>query len=122
MEVEAGYKNLKVYKLSFELALEVHKLSLSFPKIEQFALGDQMRRASKGICANIAEGQAKQYYSKAEFRRFTLMALGSSQEMRVWLEFAYELNYIDQHKFNEIDHKYLSTVKMLSSLAQSQQA
>ena len=47
------------------------------PMIEQQALGDQMRRASKSICANIAEGFGRQKRSKAEFKRFLSMAIGS---------------------------------------------
>ena len=48
----------------------VHRASLDFPAIEQRALADQVRRASKSICANLAEGFGKQAASPAEFRRF----------------------------------------------------
>jgi four helix bundle protein len=54
------YRDLEVYKMAFTTSLSIHKSSLEFPKIEQYALADQMRRASKSICANIAEGFAKQ--------------------------------------------------------------
>ncbi len=60
----------------------MHRASLEFPRIEQFALADQVRRAS--ICANLAEGFGRQQQSKPEFRRFLMMALGSADEMQVW--------------------------------------
>ena len=62
----------------------MHRASLDFPRIEQFALADQVRRASKSICANLAEGFGRQLVSKPEFRRFVMMALGSADEMQVW--------------------------------------
>ena len=56
-------KGLNVYKKAYAVSLEVHKATLSFPKTEQYALADQMRRSSKGICADLAEGFAKQSHS-----------------------------------------------------------
>lgn len=78
-----SFEDIEVFQRAYKLSLIVHRLSLTFPAIEQYALGDQIRRASKSICANIAEGYGKQKRSSAEFRRFLLMALGSSDEMRV---------------------------------------
>jgi 23S rRNA-intervening sequence protein len=55
-----GFEDLAVFKLAYRLSLEIHRASLSFPAVEQYALGDQLRRASKSICANLAEGFGKQ--------------------------------------------------------------
>ena len=49
-------EDLEVFRRAYRLSLEVHRASLEFPRIEQFALADQVRRASKSICANLAEG------------------------------------------------------------------
>ncbi|CAH2403446.1 four helix bundle protein [Mesorhizobium escarrei] len=49
--------------------------------MEQYALADQLRRSSKAICANLAEGFAKQTHSKPEFARFISMAIGSCSEV-----------------------------------------
>ena len=86
--------DLRVYKLAFETALAVHQATLEFPKIEQYALADQMRRASKSVCANLVEGFGKQAHSKAEFNRFLSIAIGSANEMLVWTDFARALGYI----------------------------
>ena len=79
-----GVEDLGVFRRAYRLSLEVHRASLEFPRIEQFALADQIRRASKSICANLAEGFGRQQQSKPEFRRFVMMALGSADEMQVW--------------------------------------
>jgi four helix bundle protein len=71
-----NHTDLHVFQLAFDTSLEIHKQSLQFPKIEQYALADQIRRASKGICANIAERFAKQQHSRNAFRRYLLMAIG----------------------------------------------
>jgi four helix bundle protein len=87
-------KELDVYKLAFESALELHKISQGWPKAEQYhGLADQIRRASKSICANTVEGLAK--FGAAEQRRFLNMALGSAEEVEVWLDFAVKLEYIE---------------------------
>ena len=72
-----NFRELEVYKRAYKLSLEVHKESLEFPKYEQFELGNQLRRASKSIVMNIAEGYAKSS-SSPEFKRFIMMALGSN--------------------------------------------
>ena len=91
----SSFEDLEVFQRAYRASLEIHKESLQFPKIEQFAMADQIRRASKSICANIAEGFAKQRRSSAEYRRYLLMAIGSADEMRVWIRYCLDLDYID---------------------------
>jgi four helix bundle protein len=111
------YKDLLVYKKAFDISLEIHRASLEFPKIEQFGgIADQMRRASKGICANIAEGYAKQQRSKPEFKRFLLMALGSAEEMHVWIDYVQALDYVDEKTGIYWSDIYMEVIKMLQSL------
>ena len=88
-----SFEDLDVFQRAYRLALEVHRVSLTFPAMEQRALGDQCRRASKSICANIAEGFGKQRNSRAEFKRFLRIAIGSADEMRVWARFCLDLGY-----------------------------
>ena len=56
MDKPRAVEDLEVFKKAYRISLDVHRRSLDFPPIEQYALGDQVRRASKGICANLAEG------------------------------------------------------------------
>ena len=74
----AAFEDLEVFRRAYRLSLELHRASLEFPRIEQWALADQVRRSSKSICANLAEGFAKQGYSAAEYRRYLLTAIGQS--------------------------------------------
>ncbi len=109
-------KDLEVYKRAYAVSLEVHKATLTFPKIEQYALADQMRRSSKGICANLAEGFGKQTHSKAEFARFISMALGSCSEMETWISYGFDLGYITDKQLNAwLDH-YAAVYGMLVKL------
>jgi four helix bundle protein len=120
IEVETSFvqkvSDLRVYQLAFSVSLEIHKASLCFPKIEQYALADQMRRASKSICANLAEGFAKQSASEVEFKRFLSIAIGSSDEMQVWIQYAYALEYIDEKQFSDWEEKYQQISRMLTKL------
>ncbi len=116
MGIIKSYRDLDVFEKAYTAALEIHKATLTFPKIEQYALADQLRRASKGICANIAEGYARHHQSEAEFKRFLFMALGSSEEVRVWLKFSLDLEYLETEKFEKLDEKYNVISKMLFNL------
>ncbi len=109
-------EDLVVYRKAYAISLEVHRVSLEYPKIEQFALADQMRRASKSICANLAEGFGKQSVSKAEFKRFVLMAMGSADEMRVWIRYSVDLGYITQGKADAWRREYQDIARMLNGL------
>ena len=112
-----SFEDLEVFRRAYRLSLEVHRASLSWPLIEQHALGDQMRRASKSICANVAEGYGRQKRSKAEFRRFLQMATGSSDEMRVWARYALDLGYVDEPIWRRWRDEYQAISRMLQTLS-----
>jgi four helix bundle protein len=112
----ASFEDLEVFKRAYRLSLEVHRASLRFPSLEQRALADQVRRASKSICANLAEGFAKQRQSSAEFKRFLQMALGSSDEMRVWLRYCFDLGYIGEELWMRWRDEYREISRMLQGL------
>ena len=98
------------------LSLEVHRASLEFPRIEQFALADQVRRASKSICANLAEGFGRQQQSRPEFRRFLIMAIGSADEMQVWVLYCRDLGYVAERTAERWRGEYREIARMLSGL------
>ena len=111
-----SFEDLEVFQRSYRLSLEIHRASLTFAAVEQRALADQIRRASKFICANVAEGYGRQKRSKAEFRRFLQMAIGSSDEMRVWVRYALDLGYIDEPTWLRWRDEYQTITRMLQSL------
>ncbi len=111
-----SFEDLEVFQRAYRLSLEVHRASLKLPGIEQQALGDQIRRASKSICANVAEGYGRQNRSKAEFKRFLAMAIGSADEMRVWARYALDLGYLDEPAWRQWRDEYQTIARMLQSL------
>ena len=111
-----GFESLDVFQRAYKISLEIHKVSLGFPPIEQYAIADQVRRASKSVCANIVEGFAKQVHSKAEFKRFIMMSLGSSDEMRMWVRYCYDLGYISEEQWKKWRDEYHEISKMLHGL------
>ncbi len=111
------YEDLEVFQRAYRISLDVHRTSLQFPKVEQFGgLADQMRRASKSVCGNIAEGFGKQRRSNAEFKRCLLMAIGSADEMQVWLRYCGDLEYMDQKACERWRDEYRQIARMLQGL------
>ena len=115
----SSFEDLKVFQKAYAISLEIHKRSMDFPRVEQYALADQLRRASKSICANLAEGHGKQGHSSKEFRRYISMALGSSDEMRVWLRYCLDLEYISEEEWKRWRDAYQEISRMLQGLHRS---
>jgi four helix bundle protein len=113
------FEELDAFKRAYKVSLEVHRISLTMPRIEQYALADQIRRASKSICANLGEGFGKQSQSKAEFRRFIQMSIGSADEMRVWIRYCLDLGYISEECWQAWRGEYEQIAKMLQGLLRS---
>ncbi len=109
------YHRLEVYRKAYRIALEVHRVSLGFPKIEQYGLAQQIRGSSKSIAANLAEGMGKQE-SPADVKRFLRIAIGSCDETRVWIEFAKDLGYTDEATSKALDEAYQEIGRMLRGL------
>lgn len=109
-------KNSTFISALIKSALSLHEISKNFPKDELFGLTAQMRRSSKGICANLAEGFAKSPRSSAEFKRFVSMAVGSSQETKVWLDFAIDLGYLAEEEANRLIEQYDIISKQLYTM------
>ena len=118
-EGPSSFEDLDVFKRAYRISLDVHRVSLEFPGVEQRATADQVRRASKSICANLAEGFARQGHAPADFRRYVMMALGSSDEMRVWARYCLDLGYIDEARWEDWRSEYQEISKMLQGLSKS---
>ena len=111
------YEDLEVFKRAYGLSLEVHRISLDFPKVEQYGgLADQLRRSSKSVCALIAEGSGRQRSSNAEFKRYCVMAMGSADEARLWCRYARDLGYVDDERFTRWHDDYQQIARMLQGL------
>lgn len=108
--------DMDVFKLAYRMSLELHKLSKSFDKTEQYGgIADQMRRSSKSICANIVEGFGKNT-SIPDFRRFISVAQGSAKETELWLMYAHDLGELSTPDFERFCEGYVRVLMMLSKL------
>ena len=111
-------KDLKVYNMAYNLAMEIFETSKRFPKEETYSLTDQMRRSSRSVAINIREGYAKRKYEQV-FIRHLNDSLGSSEETRGWLDFAKDCKYITTNEHKKLDGKYDEVAAMLYTLMNS---
>jgi len=110
-----GFKNLKVYQLAYESAMEIFHISKTFPKEEKYSLTDQIRRSSRSVCSNIAEGYRKRQYPK-HFASKMSDSDGEASETIVWLDFAYDCEYINKEIHKSLLEKYIEIGKMLGNM------
>ena len=114
----SGYKELKVYERSYKAAKAVYEMTAGFPTEERYGITNQLMRASLSIPLNIAEGYAKRE-SQEEFKRFLMMALGSSNEVLVLLDFSKDVKYISEATHKKAFAEYEEIASMLNSFIQS---
>ena len=112
---------MDVFRRAYALSLELHRSSLTFPKIEQYAgldagLADQLRRASKSVCAAIVEGGGRQSGSPKEFARYLSMAVGSAEEARLWCRYAADLGYVEGAQAEAWRQEFGRIIRMLQAL------
>ena len=118
----SGYKDLEVFRNAYQLALDIHQITMErFPRHEQMELASQIRRASKSIALNIAEGYGKNKNSKNEFIRFLCIAMGSADEVAVQLEFSKDLGYVSETEYVELTDRCDKIGRQLRRLIESQQ-
>ncbi|MBP8959636.1 MAG: four helix bundle protein [Bacteroidales bacterium] len=110
-----GYRDLIVFKKSYNLAMEIFKITKSFPLEEKFSLTDQIRRSSRSVTSNISEAWAKRKYPKS-FVSKLLDSLAEESETEVWLDMALDCNYIDKQTHINLIKSYDEIAKMLSSM------
>ncbi|MBW2983781.1 four helix bundle protein [Candidatus Woesearchaeota archaeon] len=94
------FKNMEIYQLSYNLAIDIHRLLDKFPEKEKDNLISQMRRAVTSIPLNIAEGSVKKSYR--EFLNFLGYSYGSAKELDVLLSMSKDLKYITEKEYDEL--------------------
>ncbi len=115
--MEYSWQNLLVWQRSHELVLSMYSTLSTFPKSEQYAICDQIKRAAYSVPSNIVEGHSKQ--SKQEFKRYLYIARGSLEELRYFLLLSKDLNYITALIYNEIEEKIRSISYLLNKIINS---
>lgn len=113
----SDYRQLKVWQKAMDLTVEIYSLVNKFPRAENYALSDQMRRSVVSIPSNIAEGQGRN--SDKEFVNFLSIARGSLWELETQIEISERLHYIDSGQKNKVYEQTEEIGKMLNALANS---
>ena len=113
-----SYRDLDVYKNAIEAAMIIFQITKSFPSEEKYSMVDQMRRASRSVCANIGEAWRRRRYV-AHFVSKLNDSETEAEETRVWLDLALRCRYVTQETFDDLDSRYDKIlgqlVKMINS-------
>lgn len=107
-----GHRDLKVYQLAYKLAMEIFNLSKTFPREEIYSLTDQIRRSSRSVATNIAEGFRKRRYPNMLVSKLTDCD-GEATETQVWLDFACDCGYLSKDNHDRLTVGYEEVGKML---------
>jgi len=113
--VMQGFRDLKVYQLAYKLAMEIFEESKKFPKEERYSLTDQMRRSSRSVAANIAEGFRKRQYPNMVASKMA-DSDAEATETQIWLDFARDCSYMPTKRRDELVSGYEEVGKMLSAM------
>ena len=114
MKIEQNYRTLNAYIEAKKLVRMIYTYLRSFPKEEQYAICDQLRRAVISIPSNIAEGMGR--YSDKEQVRFLEIAFGSLMEVSAQLDIAKDIGYISQSDLESADEQISAVAALLSGL------
>jgi len=100
-----SYRDLEIYQLSYKLAVQLHKLSLTLPKYELYEEGSQIRKSSKGITSCIVEGFGRRRY-KADYIKFLTYSHASCDETILHLNFLNDTHELDEKEMIYFFDKY----------------
>ncbi len=109
-----GFRDLRVYQTSRDLVKTIYSVLAAYPSNEQYALCDQLRRASVSVPSNIAEGMSRS--SDKEKAHFIEISYGSLMEVLCQMEISKELNYVTEEQMKDIENQITIIAKQLSKL------
>ena len=112
-----NYKELKVWQRSYQLCLEIYKITKGFPKEERYGLTSQLRRAAVSVPSNIAEGYGRK--TTPEYIRFLYIAYGSNCELETQILLSGDLGYIETGKLEILKEGIGEVERMLKALIKS---
>ena len=112
-----SFEDLEVYQKLSELHLDIHRLTLTFPKFELHELGSQLRRSSNSAPANLAEGWNNKHLNI--YLEGLNRALGELRETMYHLKIAYRKQYLSEETYRGYVERYNQCGKMLKGLEKS---
>jgi four helix bundle protein len=109
------HRDLEVYRIAFDVAMQIFEASKSFPKEERYSLTDQVRRSSRSVCANLAEAWRKRRYEGSFLNKLN-EAEAEAAETQVWSEFAVRCGYLQKETGDELSATYDNILGKIVSL------
>ena len=113
----SNFRELHVWIIAHEAALDIYKLSGSFPKDEDYGLKSQIRRSASSVPANIVEGIYR--HTQKELAKFLYNSRGSAGETIYHLLLARDLGYINEEQWKFSTDKYEDVAKQLNGWLRS---
>ncbi|MCX6233491.1 MAG: four helix bundle protein [Bacteroidetes bacterium] len=115
--MKTGFKELIVYKKAFALAMDIYRLSSSFPNEEKYSLCDQIRRSTRSICSNIGEAYRKRQYIPYFISKISDADIENT-ETQIWLDFALACKFISVIEYNALIERSHEIGRMLNYMIQ----
>ena len=109
-----GYKDLLVWQKARDLAVVIYSITNHGEFKKDYGLRDQVRRSAVSVPSNTAEGDERD--TDKESIRFFFIAKGSLAELRTQMDIAYQVGYIDEKAFLDVEGKAIQISKMLGAL------
>jgi len=111
-----SHRELDVYRIAFDAAMNIFELSKEFPIEERYSLTDQIRRSSRSVCANISEAFRKRKYPKAFVSKLS-DSESEAAETQNWLDFSFKCHYISDEEYNNLNEEYDHNIGKLVNMS-----
>ena len=110
------FRKLQIWVRSHGLALDVYRITQSFPKVEIYGIVRQMRRSASSIPTNIAEGCGRN--TEKDFARFLDNAMGSASELEYQLLLANDLDSLPSNAYKTTNDELIQIKRILNTFIQ----
>ncbi|MDA3910987.1 MAG: four helix bundle protein [Bacteroidales bacterium] len=120
MAIITSTKDIKVYNVAYEAAMEIFRMTKDFPDEERFDLSMQIKRSSRSVVSNIVEAWRRRKYPKNFLSKLT-DSEAEADETKLWLDFALDCRYITAELHAELSDKYDHILSMLVKIMQNKE-
>ena len=113
-----SHRDLRVFQLSYDLAMKIFSISNSFPAEEKYSLTSQIWNSSRSVSANLTEAFRKRRYPKSFISKLS-DAETEAAETQTWLEFARDCKYINSEQYESFYQEYDKVIGMIVKMINS---
>jgi four helix bundle protein len=117
IKIMGTYQDLDIFKLSYRLALRIHRKTKGFPREEIFGMTSQINRSSRSVCVNDVEAYRKKMYPKHFISKLS-DADGECSETLIWLKMCHDMNYLTDEEYVELSEGFERSGQMIGKMMQ----